>query len=100
MGKKREWSRSHSFSLFFFIKTVLQGMSLLLCFEPRADIMDIPLGMAAAAVPNNDNSITNGPPGDFDRTLVGSLVDSYNFKRNGLVKKTISITADNGRQYH
>ncbi|PTB35281.1 hypothetical protein M441DRAFT_124371, partial [Trichoderma asperellum CBS 433.97] len=29
---------------------------------------------------------------DPERSLVGSLVDSYPFKKNGLIKKTISIT--------
>ncbi|KAG5952940.1 hypothetical protein E4U53_007498 [Claviceps sorghi] len=29
---------------------------------------------------------------DTERALIGSLVDSYPFKKNGLVKKTISIT--------
>ncbi|RMJ08016.1 hypothetical protein CDV36_012397 [Fusarium kuroshium] len=29
---------------------------------------------------------------DDDRALIGSLVDSYDFKQSGLVKKTISIT--------
>ncbi|KAK6349752.1 hypothetical protein TWF696_006028 [Orbilia brochopaga] len=41
-----------------------------------------------------------GPPGDSDRTLVGSLIDSYDFKTNGLVKKTISIQDDGNRQFH
>ncbi|KAL4723739.1 Global transcription regulator sge1 [Fusarium chlamydosporum] len=31
-------------------------------------------------------------PDEGDRSLVGSLVDSYDFKAGGLVKKTISIT--------
>ncbi|KAF3925002.1 hypothetical protein AA313_de0202661 [Arthrobotrys entomopaga] len=41
-----------------------------------------------------------GPPGDSDRSLVGSLIDSYDFKMNGLVKKTISIQDENSRQFH
>ncbi|KAF3925601.1 hypothetical protein ABW21_db0205294 [Orbilia brochopaga] len=41
-----------------------------------------------------------GPPGDSDRALVGSLIDSYDFKTNGLVKKTISIQDDSSRQFH
>ncbi|KAF3935574.1 hypothetical protein ABW19_dt0203419 [Dactylella cylindrospora] len=41
-----------------------------------------------------------GPPGDSDRSLVGSLIDSYDFKTNGLVKKTISIQDENNRQFH
>ncbi|KAF3926090.1 hypothetical protein ABW20_dc0110023 [Dactylellina cionopaga] len=41
-----------------------------------------------------------GPPGDSDRSLVGSLIDSYDFKTNGLVKKTISIQDESNRQFH
>ncbi|KAJ6264749.1 hypothetical protein Dda_0900 [Drechslerella dactyloides] len=41
-----------------------------------------------------------GPPGDSDRSLVGSLIDSYDFKTNGLIKKTISIQNDDHRQFH
>ncbi|KAF9869347.1 Gti1/Pac2 family protein [Colletotrichum karsti] len=32
------------------------------------------------------------PSKDAERALIGSLVDSYPFKENGLVKKTISVT--------
>ncbi|KAI1841790.1 hypothetical protein JX266_012057 [Neoarthrinium moseri] len=37
----------------------------------------------------------NGSPNasDFERQYVGSLVDSYQFKPDGLIKKTISVTA-------
>ena len=38
--------------------------------------------------------------GDTDRNLVGSLVDSYGFKPNGLVKKTLSIKMEDGRLFH
>ncbi|KAF4444063.1 Sge1 [Fusarium acutatum] len=38
-------------------------------------------------------------PSDDERHLVGSLVDSYDFKEQGLVKKTISITY-NGVPHH
>ncbi|KAI8666650.1 hypothetical protein NCS57_00890800 [Fusarium keratoplasticum] len=42
------------------------------------------------------NGITKTEPRcetrDEDRALIGSLVDSYDFKQSGLVKKTISIT--------
>ncbi|KAF5663661.1 hypothetical protein FHETE_7366 [Fusarium heterosporum] len=44
------------------------------------------LGPASAPPPGSD------PMDETDRALVGSLVDSYDFKPNGLVKKTISIT--------
>ncbi|KAG8676711.1 Global transcription regulator sge1 [Fusarium poae] len=40
-----------------------------------------------------------GELGDDTRELVGSLIDSYDFKATGLVKKTISITY-NGIQHH
>ena len=35
----------------------------------------------------------------LDRSLVGSLVDSYQFKEGGLLKKTIKVVCGNGR-YH
>ncbi|KAH6969114.1 gluconate transport inducer 1/Pac2, partial [Fusarium avenaceum] len=34
----------------------------------------------------------NTPIDEIERSLVGSLVDSYDFKPGGLIKKTISIT--------
>ncbi|CAF9911565.1 MAG: hypothetical protein HETSPECPRED_000381 [Heterodermia speciosa] len=36
---------------------------------------------------------------DADRVLVGSLVDSYEFKEGGLLKKTMTVTV-NGVQHH
>jgi Gti1/Pac2 family len=42
--------------------------------------------------PQPTSFITTSPPSDAEWQLVGSLVDSYNFKSNGLVKKTISVT--------
>jgi len=36
---------------------------------------------------------TNGqPPSEMERQLIGSLIDSYGFKQDGLVKKTMSVT--------
>ena len=35
---------------------------------------------------------TTPTPSDAERQLIGSLVDSYGFKTNGLVKKTMSVT--------
>ncbi len=32
------------------------------------------------------------PPNEMERSLIGSLVDSYGFKADGLVKKTMSVT--------
>src|SRR5437762_1077015 len=40
------------------------------------------------------------PPGDSDRNLVGSLVDSYRFKPNGLLKKTLSVKVGLGHTIH
>ncbi|KAM0200611.1 hypothetical protein ACHAPA_011612 [Fusarium lateritium] len=51
--------------------------------RPRASISQ-PTGMEARR--------NNTPIDELDRALVGSLVDSYDFKAGGLIKKTISIT--------
>ena len=40
-----------------------------------------------------------GADKDADRVLVGSLVDSYEFKEGGLLKKTMTVTV-NGVQHH
>ncbi|KAL7894127.1 Gti1/Pac2 family domain-containing protein [Trichoderma sp. SZMC 28014] len=45
-------------------------------------------GAAFAAV---SNVMGSGQASDPERSLVGSLIDSYPFKENGLIKKTISI---------
>ncbi|KAH0426869.1 Gti1/Pac2 family protein [Colletotrichum camelliae] len=45
---------------------------------------------AAANMPGMGDGST--PTKDAERALIGSLVDSYPFKENGLVKKTISVT--------
>lgn len=55
--------------------------------------------------PNSNNSATYSPttpasatfspdraPNEMERSLIGSLVDSYGFKSDGLVKKTMSVT--------
>ena len=44
---------------------------------------------------NNNTAL----PKDQERSLIGSLVDSYSFKAQGLIKKTISITY-NGVPHH
>ncbi|KAI2639528.1 Gti1/Pac2 family-domain-containing protein [Hypomontagnella submonticulosa] len=44
-----------------------------------------------------DNATANR--NDTERALVGSLIDSYQFKQDGLVKKTISVTYQ-GIQHH
>ncbi|OTA60231.1 hypothetical protein K449DRAFT_332682, partial [Hypoxylon sp. EC38] len=55
------------------------------------------LASAGSSMPNYD-AMTNGR-NDAERALVGSLIDSYQFKHDGLVKKTISVTY-NGIQHH
>lgn len=47
-------------------------------------------------LPNNSVSSLNL---NNERSLVGSLVDSYGFKKDGLIKKTISIVL-NGEHHH
>ena len=48
----------------------------------------------AGSRPNNAGFLPQGADGnkELERSLIGSLVDSYPFKEGGLVKKTISIT--------
>ncbi|KAI1375747.1 Gti1/Pac2 family-domain-containing protein [Hypoxylon crocopeplum] len=53
--------------------------------------------MAGGASMSGFDSATNGR--DNERALIGSLVDSYPFKIDGLVKKTISVTY-RGVQHH
>ncbi|KAI0121810.1 Gti1/Pac2 family-domain-containing protein [Daldinia grandis] len=50
-----------------------------------------------APMPNLDN--TASARNDAERALVGSLIDSYQFRPDGLIKKTISVTY-NGIQHH
>ncbi|KAK5134802.1 hypothetical protein LTR08_006034 [Meristemomyces frigidus] len=53
--------------------------------------------------PVNQSVIKSGMSGDQDkeleRSLIGSLVDSYGFRPNGLVKKTMSVSI-NGITHH
>lgn len=56
----------------------------------------MPMGSAASA---ESTSITNLADKDLERALVGSLIDSYDFRDEGRVKKTISITFQ-GVQHH
>ncbi|KAK6080708.1 Global transcription regulator sge1 [Seiridium cupressi] len=55
------------------------------------------MGNAAASSSSNSFSSQNGSSqGDAEtRALVGSLVDSYQFKQDGLIKKTISLSYNN-----
>lgn len=46
----------------------------------------------SAAVSTFDSSSTNSLSKETERSLIGSLVDSYGFKEEGLVKKTVSVT--------
>jgi Gti1/Pac2 family transcription factor len=57
----------------------------------------LPIGSAAAAA--DHNGMTNMADKDLERALVGSLIDSYDFREEGRVKKTISITFQ-GVQHH
>jgi hypothetical protein len=46
-----------------------------------------------SAPPNFDSGSPSSPMRkDTERSLIGSLVDSYGFKEGGLVKKTVSVT--------
>lgn len=40
----------------------------------------------------NSNFDGSRAPSEMERSLIGSLIDSYGFKENGLVKKTMSVT--------
>lgn len=46
----------------------------------------------SAAASTFDSSSTNSLSKETERSLIGSLVDSYGFKEEGLVKKTVSVT--------
>lgn len=46
----------------------------------------------SAAASTFDSSGTNSLSKETERSLIGSLVDSYGFKEEGLVKKTVSVT--------
>ena len=52
---------------------------------PRSDINNLSPPTPAAV--SSDRA-----PNEIERSLIGSLVDSYDFKLDGLVKKTMSIT--------
>ncbi|KAJ5033510.1 uncharacterized protein L3040_008625 [Drepanopeziza brunnea f. sp. 'multigermtubi'] len=47
---------------------------------------------ASAAAANFDSQNPNSLSKETERSLIGSLVDSYGFKEEGLVKKTVSVT--------
>lgn len=53
----------------------------------------------AADIVATEGSMQAGQPCEEDRRLVGSLVDSYGFKPNGLVKRTMMISY-NGVAHH
>ena len=42
--------------------------------------------------PASNSFAPDRTPNDMERSLIGSLVDSYGFKSDGLVKKTMSVT--------
>lgn len=56
----------------------------------------MPSSSSLSSYSNGDN---NGTGRDSERALVGSLVDSYQFKSDGLIKKTISVSY-RGVQHH
>ena len=47
---------------------------------------------ASAAASTFDSANSNSLSKETERSLIGSLVDSYGFKAEGLVKKTVSVT--------
>lgn len=47
---------------------------------------------ASAAASTFDSTDSNSLSKETERSLIGSLVDSYGFKEEGLVKKTVSVT--------
>lgn len=49
-------------------------------------------GTATAVNSYLDSSSSNSLSKETERSLIGSLVDSYGFKEEGLVKKTVSVT--------
>jgi hypothetical protein len=54
---------------------------------------------ASAAASTFDSVNSNSFSNETERSLIGSLVDSYGFKEGGLVKKTVSVTV-RGVSYH
>ncbi|KAF7859686.1 hypothetical protein EAF04_008765 [Stromatinia cepivora] len=55
---------------------------------------------ALSAAPNFNQPESNPVTEELQRSLVGSLVSSYRFKEEGLVKKTVRITIGEGIRYH
>jgi hypothetical protein len=49
--------------------------------------------------PQSINFTATPTPSDTERQLIGSLIDSYSFKLNGLMKKTMSVMVQ-GVTYH
>lgn len=68
--------------------------------KPESNEMQNPI---TPPEPFNENSKPGAAPSDeykaIERSLVGSLVDSYPFRAGGLVKKTMSISI-NGTSHH
>ena len=59
------------------------------------DAFSMPAGSPTTPAVKLEDSVDK----DADRVLVGSLVDSYEFKEGGLLKKTMTVTV-NGVQHH
>lgn len=77
-------------------KNSFQGRRLSPPTLPSSASLQDSVSAAASTPPTNG---TSAPIKDQERALIGSLVDSYDFKENGRVKKTISITYK-GIQHH
>lgn len=66
---------------------------------PRPDSADDSLSMTAKSPTTPGLKTEESADKDSDRTLIGSLVDSYEFKPGGLLKKTMTVTV-NTVQHH
>jgi len=60
--------------------------------EPYRSSMSTGYGTVTAVNSYLDSSSSNSLNKEAERSLIGSLVGSYSFKEEGLVKKTISVT--------
>jgi len=67
--------------------------------ETKADPSRTPPQVSAEIAPESATGTPQDSERELDRQLIGSLVDSYGFRDNGLVKKTMSI-AVNGVSHH
>jgi hypothetical protein len=68
------------------------GISKRETFRGSNNGMSIRYSAASAASSSHDSPRSNSLSKETERSLIGSLVDSYGFKDEGLVKKTLSVT--------